>query len=778
MLSALLIMTPTDTSAQEYINGVPVTEQDYEDPEYWKYAERQISAQSETDSGYALGRMRMSTFAALPYSDTSSSILTSKKYTHNEAFKDCEILNGIDVSKWQGDINWSKVKNAGIDFVFIRAGNRLAVSGTLTEDSMFKTNIEGALNAGIGHIGVYIYSQAITTSEAIAEANLAIRMVKDYDINMPIVLDMEYYEGGRFNKANLTDAQRTAICEAFCDRVLQSGYTPMIYASKSFFEDDLNAGTLEGKYKIWVAQYPAISSDGTYKCTYSGLYEFWQYSDSGSVDGISGEVDCNFWYYQEPEVTVDSEVIPESVKLSKTSATLLSGASVVLSATVSPSNADKTVTWSSQDPTIAYVSSSGKVVGVSKGVTTIVGTTCNGLTATCKVYVNESLQEYAIADITNCVYTGSNRIRAITVKSKNKIPTKGTVTAASLNIRKGPATSYRLVKTMSKGDKFSILKMITVGSAKWYAVVYTDNSGNSYRGFVSGGSTGTNYQTVTTEYRTLTLNKDYVKEFKNNKAVGIATVNAKGAGSGTYTGTISNTFKIVPSKPVNLKSVSRTKTSVTISWDKTPYASGYYIYRSTSYDGTYKLIATVSSTKLKYTDKGLASGTCYFYKVKAYKKVNGSTLNSGLSVCVETYTTAAKTLTATTTAKTNIYEHAGTSYVKKKAVSKNVALTSVIAQAKDKNNALWYLVSYKVSGKTYKGYIKSTYLSVMMKGKSTANNLNIRTGPGTNYRSIKKINKGTIIKIYSEKNGWYKIMITVNGKATTGYVKKSYIKLM
>lgn len=200
---------------------------------------------------------------------------------------------GIDVSKWQGSINWSQVKAAGMDFAIIRVGYRGADSGSLSTDSTYATNLSGAQNAGI-KMGVYIFSQAITPEEAREEARYAMSLVKGYNISLPIVMDFEFASNGgnngRLYNAHLSKDAATAVCLAFCETVKAGGYEPMVYANKSMLTSNLNAGQISSKYKIWLAHYVSNTD-------YAGDYTFWQYSDKGSVSGISGNVDMNYWYH-------------------------------------------------------------------------------------------------------------------------------------------------------------------------------------------------------------------------------------------------------------------------------------------------------------------------------------------------------------------------------------------------------------------------------------------------------------------------------------------------
>ena len=191
---------------------------------------------------------------------------------------------GIDVSRHNGKIDWNAVKASGVDYVIIRCGYRGSSTGALIEDQNFKTNIKGATAAGL-KVGVYVFSQAVNEVEAVKEASLAVSLVKGYNLAYPIFIDTEA-SGGRADK--IDKATRTAVVNAFCQTVVSAGYKPGIYASKSWFEDKLNMGSV-ASCKIWLAQYSASP-------TYKGRYDMWQYSDKGKISGISGNVDLNYSY--------------------------------------------------------------------------------------------------------------------------------------------------------------------------------------------------------------------------------------------------------------------------------------------------------------------------------------------------------------------------------------------------------------------------------------------------------------------------------------------------
>ena len=141
-----------------------------------------------------------------------------KTYYHDSRFSGYDVLNGIDVSQWNGNINWTQVKKAGYSFVFIRVSGRGASGGGLYTDDRYKTNLEGAIAAGLD-VGVYTYTQSITVAEAQQEARFVIDLIKGYNINLPIIYDYEFYPNGRLQNAKLSRTTATAICNAFCATV-------------------------------------------------------------------------------------------------------------------------------------------------------------------------------------------------------------------------------------------------------------------------------------------------------------------------------------------------------------------------------------------------------------------------------------------------------------------------------------------------------------------------------------------------------------------------------
>lgn len=212
-------------------------------------------------------------------------------YRHDSRFQDgYEIKTGIDVARYQGTIDWNRVKADGVQFAYIRAAFRgYGEAGTLNQDPAYIQNITGATNAGIP-VGVYIFSQAVTPAEAREEANYVMNMLGSYHISLPIVMDYEFVgSAGRLYNAHLSVAEATNVCKEFCRTVESRGYKAMVYANKTMLQYYLNAAEISSFYKIWLANY-------TTQTDYKGDYSFWQFRSDGSVNGIYGNVDMNFWY--------------------------------------------------------------------------------------------------------------------------------------------------------------------------------------------------------------------------------------------------------------------------------------------------------------------------------------------------------------------------------------------------------------------------------------------------------------------------------------------------
>lgn len=194
---------------------------------------------------------------------------------------------GIDISKFQGEVDWNAVAEDGVTFAFIRVGNRGYGSGAVLQDESFERNIKGANEAGI-KAGVYFFSQAITEEEAIEEANFVLEQIAPYQIDCPVVCDMEMIAGDEGRADSLTAEERTRLIKTFCDTIANAGYTPMIYMNLELAAIRVHLEELEN-YDKWFAYYnPELYFPYNYKV--------WQYSEKGTVAGIAGPVDLNICF--------------------------------------------------------------------------------------------------------------------------------------------------------------------------------------------------------------------------------------------------------------------------------------------------------------------------------------------------------------------------------------------------------------------------------------------------------------------------------------------------
>ncbi len=206
--------------------------------------------------------------------DTDETEVTGKWEGTDAAF-------GIDVSKWQKDIDWEAAAADGVEFAIIRCGYRGSSSGSLVEDPYFKKNIDGARAAGI-QTGVYFFTQAITEVEAVEEASMTVSLLDGMKLDLPVFIDTE----GSGGRADALDKEtRTAVCKAFCETVRSAGYAPGIYASRSWFDKKLIDDEFDNVTR-WLAEYRKTP-------LYTGDFGLWQYTSKGTINGIGTRVDLD-----------------------------------------------------------------------------------------------------------------------------------------------------------------------------------------------------------------------------------------------------------------------------------------------------------------------------------------------------------------------------------------------------------------------------------------------------------------------------------------------------
>ena len=207
-------------------------------------------------------------------------------FVYDDGFLSCitaDAVLGIDVSRYQGDVDWQQVKAAGVEFVMVRLGNRGISEGTLYEDAFAKQNLQGAKEAGL-KVGAYFYSQALNVAEAEEEAALALDILDGFQLDMPLAFDWE-----QESRTENMDARTLTDCtKAFCAAVGKAGYQPMMYFNSFQAKELLHLLELR-EIPWWLAMYD-VTMEFPYRM------DMWQYSCTGTVPGIEGSVDLNLLF--------------------------------------------------------------------------------------------------------------------------------------------------------------------------------------------------------------------------------------------------------------------------------------------------------------------------------------------------------------------------------------------------------------------------------------------------------------------------------------------------
>jgi len=280
------------------------TDETYINPDKNSEAESQISEDQDPQS-----------MENLQEKDPGTEIELSQILIAEGAAETKEQTVGIDVSKYQGNINWEEVASSGIDFAMIRVGYRTMETGTIKEDSSAKYNLQEATANGI-KVGAYFFSTAITEEEAREEAQWTADFISRYKITYPVAYNCEGFENENSRQYSLTKEARTGIAKAFLDQIYSSGYTPMFYASKNELKEDAKwiTSELEKIYKIWLSWYPSEPYPDTPDADYEGSYAMWQYTNNAILNGIDYPVDVNVAYFgYEGENTAKNEEAPDIV---------------------------------------------------------------------------------------------------------------------------------------------------------------------------------------------------------------------------------------------------------------------------------------------------------------------------------------------------------------------------------------------------------------------------------------------------------------------------------
>lgn len=248
----------------------------------------ELSGKKVLMSDSTIGEMWIPALESVPaFSRSKEQIISRNGRKYYVEGQDITSRLGVDVSIHQNEIDWEQVAKSGIDFAMIRLGYRGYGTGEALIDDNYMQNMTGAANAGLD-TGVYFFSQAITVDEAIEEALMVIDNLEGLDVTYPVVYDWEIIYGDDARTDNVSVDMLTDCCIAFCETIKEAGYTPMIYQNKRTSMFKLDLARLQD-YDFWLAEY---NSEPSY------YYDFamWQYTSTGSVPGIEGDVDINICF--------------------------------------------------------------------------------------------------------------------------------------------------------------------------------------------------------------------------------------------------------------------------------------------------------------------------------------------------------------------------------------------------------------------------------------------------------------------------------------------------
>ena len=408
---------------------------------------------------------------------------TGKTYTHNARYTNYTIYNGIDVSKYQSSIDWKKVKAAGIDYAFIRVGYSGTQNGNCATDPYYASNINNAYKAGI-KIGIYYFSQALTTAEAKKEAAYTLNLIRPYKdkISLPVVFDFEFGTGTNASgkayayRANALQGKKSTLTNntiAFMKAVQTDGFTGMYYGNPSTLNGSFDVAKLAG-YPCWLAHY-------TTRTSYTGSYDFWQYSSTGKVNGIAGSVDMNFYYAASesnnyltgtPSKTPEPEPSAPTANVSKVSGfrQLRNTATTITLSWTKNSSATGYEIYRSTSPSGTF----SRVKSITKNTTTSWKNTAR---AKNRIYYYK-IRAYKTVDGRK-VYSGFSSVKTC---HTNKYVGKYRRTRTALNVRTKPGTSYSKVAVLPKNKKVKLAYSVKdKNGVTWYKISWSGKTG-----YVSG----------------------------------------------------------------------------------------------------------------------------------------------------------------------------------------------------------------------------------------------------------------------------------------------------
>ena len=264
-----------------------------------------------------------------------SAKFTAGGFSHNSKFDSYDKFFIIDVSSHNGTIDFNRVYNAGIEGVFIRCGYRGYSTGKFNTDEKFETNYTAAKAAGL-KVGVYFYSQAVSRDDAKDEADYVLSILNGRELDLPVAMDVEYGPDGKTGRvydAKLLNVTETLIINRFVQVIEDGGYSPLLYTNLSIISEKISTSFLT--CPVWVANYAST-------CSYSGSYNYWQYTCTGSVDGVSGNVDVNVMYATAGSIVTKGNLVSTTKSDGTTAKSSTTTAAATTAATATTTAAETT----------------------------------------------------------------------------------------------------------------------------------------------------------------------------------------------------------------------------------------------------------------------------------------------------------------------------------------------------------------------------------------------------------------------------------------------------
>ena len=688
-----------------------------------------------------------------------------------------------------------------MEFVIIRVGYRgYGSAGTLVEDPKFKTYLDGATKAGL-KVGVYFYTQAITTAEAKAEAKFVLDRIKGYSLQMPVYYDIESvdYDTGRLDSAGLSKAQKTALCTAFCDTIIKSGYSAGVYANYTWLNYYIDGAGLGKKYPIWLAHY-------TSNTNYDQRMDMWQYSGSGTVSGISAYTDVNVWYSGKLPLYVSDLIsvanTSTSNKFAWNGAPDATGYEVYQGTSPSDphkkkigdtkntyfTNSNKSTGTMYKYMVRAYSDASGKrVYGDYSDVFTTctlpaniskISASARGTSVTISWDKVSKATDYIVEHYVNGAWKQvgttsslSYKVNGITQNGVNKFRVKarrnysgvyynGGYTYVNAEVTDIPS-AVTGVRSTSNTSTSNTITWNASKKAEGYEIYQWIGTNDSYK--LIGTTTSTKF--TNSKKSSGTMYRYKVRAFNTVDGQRI---------EGAYSSEL--TTCTLPAN-VSFSLCSTDVDSITLNWNKVSKATGYQVEMYTN--GTWKTLSTLSGTS--YTASDLSQKTAYRFRVRAirnYNYINYYGDYTEKDITIRPANTPKGLSSSVNTSSSNTITWESVNGVSGYSVYQWIGTSDSYKELGDTAYP-YYTNSGKSSGTMYTYRVKAYYVSdnVMQYSKpaqlvtcTLPANVTVKTAKrsGSNISlAWNKVSKATGYEIYVKSGRSWKKLTTTSGKSYT-----------